>query len=225
MGRVPWSVGNACSRRSKQVFSIEEENERQYRVIDQMLTMHARLRDRYGRRALFINLILLISAVALNTFVFAGEDVFRLLGIAPGHARIVIGFISVLLLVIALVEYKVDWGGLSKRHGDAADGLSCLKSKYRADYASRRKTGAPPDEHLGREYAITMEVLPPIPDRLFNKLKSYCLYKRLVSEEISKNPKVPVLLIRFRFRMQGIWAFLKTNHKTGEKRVDNAKHQ
>ncbi|MFZ2147697.1 MAG: hypothetical protein WAV28_10810 [Sedimentisphaerales bacterium] len=205
--------------------SIEEENERQYRVLDQMLTMHARLRDRYSRRALFINIMLLVSAVALNTFVFAGEDVFRLLGIAPGHARIAIGVISVLLLVIALVEYKVNWAGLSKRHEDAADRLACLKGKYRTDYASRQKTGALPSEQLGREYALTMEILSPIPDRLFNKLKGYCLFKRLVSEEISKNPKVPALLIKFRFRVQGIWAFLKTNNKTEEKQADNAKHQ
>lgn len=207
------------------MYSIEEENERQYRVIDQMLTMHAKLRDRYGRKALFLNIILLIGAVALNTFVFAGEDVFRLLGIAPGHARIAIGFISVLLLVIALVEYKVDWGGLSRRHGDAADRLGCLKGKYRADYASRQKTGTPPDEKLGREYALTMEVLPPIPDRLFNRLKSYYLFKLLVSEEISKNPKVPLLLIRFCFRMQGTRTFLKTNHKIRDKRGENAENQ
>jgi hypothetical protein len=182
-----------------------------------MLSMHGRLRDRYGRKALWINILLLVSAVALNAFVFAGEDVFRLMGMPAAEARTAIGLISVLLLAIALMEYKVDWAGLSKRHEDAAARLACLKGKYRTDFASRQRSGAPPDEQLGREYALTMEVLPPIPERLFNKLKSYGLYKRLVSEEISRNPKVPVFLIRLRFRLQGIRAMLKTRHRTGEK--------
>ena len=54
----------------------KNENERQYSVIDQMLSMHSSLRDKYKRRALLLNLALLLVSVFLCAFVFADEKMF-----------------------------------------------------------------------------------------------------------------------------------------------------
>ncbi len=193
--------------------SIEEENERQYRVIDQMLTMHAVLRDRYNRRALYLNLILLVGAIVLNAFVFASEIVSRLLSISLEHARDAIGFISVLLLAASIVEYRVNWAGQSRSHKDAVDRLGTLKCKYREYNLRRQELGTTHDEELSGEYGFTMGILPPIPEKQFNRLKSCHLLKKLVSEEISKNPRVPMFLIVLRLRLQGIRDFMTRGNR------------
>ena len=62
-----------------------DENERQYRIIDQLLTAHAVLRDRYARRARLLSVSALALSVALNGFVFANDEVLKL--IFRGHVH------------------------------------------------------------------------------------------------------------------------------------------
>jgi hypothetical protein len=175
-----------------------DENERQYRIIDQLMTSHAVLRDRYARRAKLLNVSLLSFAIALNGFVFASDDFLKLL--FPGHAvaaKIALGIISIALLILSIVELRVDWEGQSQSHSEAVARLSRLKAKYREAHAS--KTTNRFDE-LTRDYASTMEALPPIPERSFTRLKARHEFKRLLSQEISKHPGLPSVLLSIRLR-------------------------
>ena len=175
-----------------------DENERQYRIIDQLMTSHAVLRDRYGRRAGILNLSLLSLAIALNGFVFASDDILRsIFRERAGAAKATLGIISIALLVLSIVELRVDWEGQSRSHSEAVGRLSRLKAKYRETHA--KKDGDSFDE-LTRDYASTMEALPPIPERSFTRLKAHHEFKRRLSQEISKHPGVPAILLSVRLR-------------------------
>ena len=175
-----------------------DENERQYRIIDQLMTSHAVLRDRYGRRATLLNVSLLSLAIALNGFVFASDDFLKLLFREhAGAATAALGIISIALLVLSIVELRVDWEGQSRSHSEAVGRLSQLKAEYREAHASKDSDRF---DDLTRDYASTMEALPPVPERSFTRLKAHHEFKRLLSQEISKHPGVPAILLSVRLR-------------------------
>lgn len=179
-----------------------EENERQYRVTDQMITMHAALRDRYRRRALLISTVLLAGSVCLNGLVFAGDSLFRQFGLNVNFARDGIAFISILLLAASIVESRVDWGGRSRLHEDAVQKLSQLKAKYRTQHSNPETDDASLDT-LSQDYAQTMPQLTPIPEKYHNILKALHKFKRLESAAIDRHPTAPVFLIRLCLRLHG----------------------
>ncbi len=175
-----------------------EENERQYRIIDQLLTAHSVLRDRYARRARFLSVSALALSVALNGFVFANDDVLKF--IFRGHveaAKIGLGLVSIGLLVFAIIEFRVNWEGKSQSHSEAVSRLGRLKAKFRDGQTT------PSEDYwsaLSNEYATTMRELPPIPERSFARLKALHVHKRVLSREISNHPGVPCALLSFRLR-------------------------
>jgi hypothetical protein len=187
-----------------------EENERQYRIIDQLLTAHAVLRDRYGRRARILSVFALGLAITLNGFVFASDDVLKF--IFRGRveaAKIGLGFTSIGLLVLAILEFRVNWEGKRQSHSEGVDRLSRLKAKYREAHTTSDQACWP---RLSADYATTMQELPPVPERDFAALKARHEHKRLLSREISEHPGVPYLLLSLRLRWH---AYRQLSAKTG----------
>lgn len=190
---------------SEATSSPENEFERQYRVIDQMLTMHSSLRDRMERRAFWLNTSLLALSVFLTVFAFVGDEVFQALGLESSVTRFVLGVVSVAVLIISITEFRVDWKSVAARHADAAKRLGDLKAQYRQALAASREgdVGGSELERLTREYQRITNSLVPIPDRWFNALKSEHLFKQLLSKTISEYPKTPVWFLRLRLRLEG----------------------
>ena len=191
--------------------TIQQQNERQYRVIDQMMTMHAVLRDRYGRRATCLSSGLLASAVAMNAFIFSSDDVLARVFVGqPSSARIAMGIVSVILLVLAIVGFRVDWAARGRSHAHAVERLGRLKASFRDAYDPERGPELETARALSKEFVRTMEDLPPIPEKAFNSLKACHLYKRLLSTEVAKHEGVPVLLLQAHLRCQRIWSWLRS---------------
>jgi hypothetical protein len=183
--------------------SREPENEREYRLIDQLMTAHAVLRDRFCRRARALSVLLLSLALALNAFVFTNEDMLKRVFFGYiAEPKIFIGFISIGLLILSIVGIRVDWEGRSRSHAEALERLGRLKARYREAHASA--PNAEIQSELGREYARTMELLPPIPEQLFTRLKAYHQFKRLLSRELDSHPGVPAWILGLRLRWRAI---------------------
>lgn len=182
---------------------LEKENERQYRVLNQMISMHAALRDRYQRWSLVLSVGLLAGAICLNAFVFAGDAVFTAIGVDATAARAFIGAISVVLLIISLVELKTDWAGSCREHGNAVKTLSDLKASYRMAHSRPNDPGASALADLSAEYGCVMDGLPPIPERLHNRLKARHLFKLEESRWISAHPRTPLVIGRWILRWHG----------------------
>jgi hypothetical protein len=180
------------------------ENDRQYRVVDQTLSMHAYLRDRYKRRAFVLNFGLMATSITLCAFVFASDDVLSVIGITPMATKFGVGIASVLSLILSIMETRVDWDAVSCRHGDAAGRLGELKAKFRKLHAVTQGNDPKKNQSLGREYERAMRELPPIPHSMFNSLKAEHLYKTLLSQRISLCPKTPVWFLRLKLRWEGI---------------------
>ena len=196
--------------------STEQENERQYESIDQALSMHSSLRDRYRGRAFWLNTVQIGISLFLCVFAFVGDDVLRLLGYDPSMVRTIIGFAAVIVLLLAITEFRVNWTEIGARHAEAARCLGELKAKYRMAFNESAGNDAIENSRLTVEYQKTMAILPPIPERDFIQLKADHQFKRIMSQRLSHNPKAPQWFLRIQLRCEGICAALKKDENRAD---------
>lgn len=193
------------------------ENDRQYRVVDQMLSMYSSLRDSYERWAFILTAALLACSIFLCAFRFADDKVLAAFGLTPDSARIAFGITSVVILVISVIELRVKWREVAGKFGEAAERLAMLKGRYRKLYAETHGDDPKKNSRLAREYQKVMKSLPTIPERRFNQLKAEHQFKKLLSDRISSNPKAPEWFLRWQLRVEGTWqAFRKGNRPAEE---------
>lgn len=172
------------------------ELEKQYKIIDMMLSGHSRLRDENHRLALVVNLLLLCASVILSTLVFVDTNILVFLRIEPQVSRIVIGVCSTLVFLMSLIEFRVDWKEKAARHNQACEILSRLKAESRELLKSANQ---PESEHIVNQYKIcaqTLSTLPKIPEKKFHSLKAYHQSKKELSKLIDMSPGAPVWLLR-----------------------------
>jgi hypothetical protein len=175
-----------------------EELDRQFRVIDMMLTMHAALRDRYGRRATSFDVFLVVLSIVLSAFAFADDKVTRVIGLDVESTKVGIGIASVLLLAASVAGMLVDWKGAKERHSRAVLILSRLKLETRAVRKIVGREGANGSEvpERWRENARALDSLPEIPERDFVRLKAKHLRKVELSKLIDAYAALPLWVLR-----------------------------
>lgn len=192
----------------------KDENEREYRVLNQSLSMHATLAQEYLRRERLLNISLLLLSAVLCAFTFAEDSVLRLLGTSPAHVKLMLGVLSALVFGLSIVELKVNWLGIAEAHADAARRLGALKMKYRRVHASMEVDKMHDWSALSREYAETLQGLRPIDERQFVRLKAHHAMKLAFSQMVDRHPGVPLILLRLAFRSSACWRlFFGKNNK------------
>lgn len=189
---------------------IARETDRQYDVVDQLLSMHSVLRDRYARRALVLNTSLVGVSLFLCVLAFVDHDVLRTVGVDPATSRVVLGLCGLVLLLLSITEFRVNWTHVASQHALAVGHLADLKAKFRTTSSDKASMGSQTCAMLTEAYHNTMRILPSIPDHEFNRLKAYHQFKRLLSSRISENPKAPNWLLHLQLRLEGICDALRT---------------
>ncbi len=194
----------------------QEEHEREYRVVDQMISMHAYIAQTKKSQALWLSMGLLFASAIACGFTFADDATIRLLGIGPGRERLVMGVASLFLFALSIVELRVDWGGTSRAHNDASKRLSLLKAKYRHAHASQLADKQPLWLELSKEYTDTLASVVEIPEKSFTKLKAHHHYKVELSRTVDKHPGVPVWILAFCLRAKAIWNFAQNKQSASK---------
>lgn len=162
------------------------EIERQRRLVDQMSTMHSIMRDRARLQGVLLVCGTLVGSVVATAFAFAGGDqTVKLLGL-EGERSTWLGWFAVFVFSLTLIDLVLDRRGAAGRHEDAVRQLSTLKAEYRTMPTPGRAVEE--CDRLTALYQASMEALPPLPDRLFNRLKAKHLEKVEVSRWLSKHP-------------------------------------
>lgn len=192
----------------------KQENKRQYELTDQLLSMHSSLRDKYERRAFLLNTALIAVSLFLCVFAFVGDDVLGSLVYHPPMARLVLGLSAVIVLILSITEFRVDWRATGARHAEAAKHLAELKAKYRKAFNEAAGNDSEKNSTLTTQYDKTMAILPPIPERYCNQLKANHQFKRILSQRLSQNQKVPEWFLRIQLRLEGIHAALTKEDTT-----------
>ena len=171
--------------------------------MDQMLSQHARLRDRYRRRRLFLVLATMALGLLGAGFAFASNDVrVIILGVGAGRDTW-LGVLALIVLLLGVVDLATSWDESAHAHQEATLRLARLKAQFR-DVCATSSAAGPPSE-LAASYAKTMDLLPPIPDRSFNALKAAHLRKVEVSKQLSASPGSAARLVELKV----IWRSLR----------------
>jgi len=167
--------------------------------------MHTVLRDRYARRALFVELLLLACSVVFCASAFASDQVLTLLGRSPENVRYLLRAFSVVAFMLSVLSLRVDWKGKAASHREASEKMSRAITVFRK-YRGEDRTWAPQhSQELDATYWEAMRNSVAIPERLFVKLKARHLRKVELSKMLDSNPGCPVLLLRARL----FWSSLK----------------
>ena len=166
------------------------------RVIDMLLTMHSSLRDQYSRRALILDVLLLIFSAVLAATIWIDPDLPGLLGISKDSAGLVLGAASLIIFIISLVHLRLDWKGAAERHQLAAAALSRLKLQIRPLLRSESEIDPSQIEGQNRECAAVLASVPPIPEHQFNRLKAAHKGKIELSKAVDSYPNLPLWVIR-----------------------------
>jgi hypothetical protein len=163
-----------------------DEIDRQERLVDQMLTMQARLRDRDRAVGTLLVCAVLIASLVGVAFAFAGSGpVLTLLGVTATRTTW-LGWLAVGTAALTLVELVVDRRGAAQRRAGAVRVLGALKAEYRVPPTRGQEIAEA--ARLSERYAQAMEAIPAVPDQAFIRLKATHLRKVEVSRLLSEHP-------------------------------------
>ncbi len=179
--------------------------QRQFDIVDQMLSMHAMLRDKFRKKHLYLNLSLLLVSVFLCAVVFVDRSIFSSFGLEAKTINFSMGIASVLCFAFSLIEYRVDWQGKAAMHTDAVKKLSSLKADYRDIYTTELEETHKESNHLSKEYQNVMDNIVEIPEGFFLELKAKHLRKVLLSKKISVAPGAPIILLKMQLLFGSIF--------------------
>lgn len=197
--------------------SIEEEVVDQCRIVDMMLSMHARQSNWLNFLATSFDVVQLVAAAVLVSASFFDPGVWAWVGLAGLDMNRVSGVTSTILLAIAIVALRLNWANRAGEHHRATETLAKLKSQLRwlRDGGLEKSEVVKKDE-LTSIQAILVE-LPPIPPRRFHRLKAHHLRKVAVSKLLDKYPGAPVWLLRVRLFLRDVVGSFRSSSQHGDK--------
>jgi hypothetical protein len=175
----------------------QRELQRQFRVLDQMLSMHNTLSNRFSTLSLILDISLLSCAVVFCATTFIGDDFFAALSLTPHRIKIMLGMISVLAFLASIVSLRVDWKGKHASHKEASQKLAIVLARYRELRSESGEWPLEKSSELNQKYWAVMSNIPTIPERSFAALKAKHLRKVEISRLLDSHPGCPLFLLRF----------------------------
>lgn len=182
------------------------ELQRQYRVLQQTLSMHTMLRDRYTSLAMGLDMALLLGSLVLCGAAFVGDDLLRGIGLTESVTKGVMGGASLLVFFAALIGLRVGWKGKAERHRHAADRLTEGLSNFREARSEDDTWQEDCTADLNQLYWSIMRNVTPVPSNQFNRLKARHLRKVRISKMLDTSPGCPVCFVRLVVLWEGLGA-------------------
>jgi hypothetical protein len=187
------------------VDAIRDELQRIRRVSDMLCTTHAALRDRYTRRALFLDL----SVLGLSTWLVALAFLEPRIGVSLTpfkiDSQIWGGLLATFTFFLTIVQLKTDWKGRSDAHSRTLD----LYAEVKREAGYLLASGAIDDSAVRRvlaRYDIASAVGIAVPERDFLPQKRRHLVKVELSKRLDCLPGSSLLLARIRlWLLNNIW--------------------
>jgi hypothetical protein len=194
------------------------EYDRMWRVLDQSLSAHSILRDRYSRweRASTL-LILTFSILATAGAFLSGASVIHV-GLIKGHLATWLGILTTVIFFLTLIELITGWRRKAWEHEGAAGRLAGLKMKMRSATIIEKEVEA--DVDLRSLYEEVMAAVAPIPDRKFVAMKAKHHRKVAISKLIDTHVGAPVMYLRLLAVFRGLRAS-NTRDSSGRSSADS----
>lgn len=194
-GAQPFVAGAQASGRS-----LQKELERVARVSDMLCTAHADLRNRYGRRALWLDLAVLLPSAWLVALAFVEPSLNKALTPGGLEPQIWTGMLAVTVFALSIVQLRVDWKGRTDAHARAFEGFAEVKRDAGFVLASAEVVTEEVCRPIFARYGSASSTPVPEPEFLLQKRRH--LLKIAVSRHLDVNPAASPALTKVRFWMR-----------------------
>jgi hypothetical protein len=172
-----------------------KELQLQYRTMNMWRTIYEKLYTRYRIRARLLELVLLISAVFLCLATFVDPKILQFFLISVDKRQTILGISSVVVLIIALLFWIINWKEMAACFGGAVDTLNknctecqeLLKLENETPEAIKAKTLI---------YSSIINSLPKITEQEFYKLKAFHKRQLELNKMIDLYPGSSVWLLK-----------------------------
>lgn len=168
------------------------------RVADLSVSCHCIIRDRLNRRALVLDICLLVGSLLVTVLALASPDLIRSLMRGSVQPSTLIGIVGLVIFALSIVSIRVDWKHRGALHGEAAKEYASLKLEVTQMLANSASQTQARFDTLQAEYRMTSMHSIPVSENDFSKLKKKHLTKLALSKMLDSKPGSSLLLARIR---------------------------
>ncbi len=169
------------------------------RVFDQTASMHFKLSDEYKRKYIIEDAVEIIVSIILCGVTFL--DYNKFFHISEESSTLIIGFTSIFLLSFTLVKQGLSHKQLYEKYQLAGKMYAQAKIEITSKIAAWQEVGASDAEILEyiNSHFSSLNDLPQIPEKHFNRLKHAHQYKIALSKYLDthQNDLWTIILIKF----------------------------
>jgi hypothetical protein len=174
-----------------------EELQRVRRVSNSLCTAHSILRDRYARRALVLDILILGLSTWLVALAFADPSINARMTPFGWESQVWVGILATGTFILTIVQLKTDWKARADAHRRTLDLYAEVKREAGYLLASGQLDEGSSRRVLSR-YDLASAVGVPIPEADFLSLKQLHLVKIKISKYLDRHPSSSVVLLRFK---------------------------
>jgi hypothetical protein len=167
-------------------------------TVDQGITAHSNLRDRFSRAATALSLFLIVASAIVTFLAIASDAVKTYVLSSTLVADHFMGAISFLILLGAIGELQLGWREKSGRHSEAANALARLKFLMRREMSSSDALESAKYAELQQAYENVNDLIAKIPEGKFLKLKAVHRRKVEMSRFLDLHPGASILGLRIK---------------------------
>jgi hypothetical protein len=164
--------------------------------VDQGITAHSYLREKFARRGAIISAGIIIASALVTFLAVASVSIRTYLQLSNDHADHIIGLLGFIVLICAILELQIGWREKSSRHAEAAGALSRLKLIITRELASDLTLTKARFNELQQAYESVNDLVAKIPENRFLELKALHKRKVEISKFLDKQPGSSVRLLK-----------------------------
>lgn len=190
---------------------IRREIERIRRVSDMLCTGHADLRDRYARRALVLDLLILGLSTWLVALAFIEPKINVSLTPFNFDPQLWGGLLAIGTFFLTIAQLKTDWKARSDAHKRTLDVYAEVKREAGYLLATGTLDPAASRQVLTR-YDMASAVGLEMPERDFLRQKRRHLIKVAISKHLDNHPSASLAFARIQFWLRDNFAGRRRDH-------------
>jgi hypothetical protein len=187
-----------------------DELQRVRRVSDSLCTAHAVLRDRFARRALVLDVIILGFSTWLVAVAFVEPHAGAKLTPYGWDPQIWIGALATATFFLTVVQIKTDWKARADAHRRTLDLYSEVKREAGYAIATEKIDDVTFRRVLSR-YDMASAVGIEVPESEFLKLKKRHRIKVALSKHLDEHPSSSLVVMRVRYWMRDNFGYKRSN--------------
>jgi hypothetical protein len=166
------------------------------RRIDQSITAHSLLRDKFSRRAGTLSFAILAAAAVVTFLAISSEEIKSFFLLSHTNSDYLIGALGFIVLVCSIAELQFAWREKFARHAEAAGALARLKLVIGRDLGSEIAISRARYAEMQQAYENVNDLITRIPERKFLRLKAIHRRKVEMSKFLDDHPGSSITLLR-----------------------------